>query len=148
MKIVLQRVSSASVAINGQEISTIQEGLLLLLGIGDSDDSSDAEILARKIPQLRIFEDKDGKMNLSLLDIGGSVLVVSQFTLFGDCTKGRRPSFCKAAQPEVADTLYRYFIEKLKDQGICVQTGEFGAMMDVKLINNGPVTLIIDSREN
>lgn len=147
MKAVLQRVHSSSVTVNGTKIANIGKGLLVLLGVGEGDTKEDADILIRKLPHIRIFEDPEGKMNLSLTDIQGEMLIVSQFTLFGDCRKGRRPSFCHAAAPEIANELYLYVADELKKQGVRVQTGQFAAMMDVALINDGPVTLILDTKE-
>ncbi len=118
----------------------------MLLGVAESDRQGDADYLSEKIINLRIFEDENGKMNLSLLETGGEMLVVSQFTLLGDCKKGRRPSFINAACPEKANELYEYFVKKARDKGISVETGQFRAMMDVSLINDGPVTLIVESR--
>ena len=129
-----------------QIISHIGRGLLVLLGVAQEDRSSDAEYLAAKISNLRIFEDEDGKMNRSLLETGGQMLVVSQFTLLGDCRKGRRPSFAAAAEPAKATELYEYFIEQVRRLGISVETGRFRAMMEVALVNDGPVTLILESR--
>ncbi|MCF8068503.1 MAG: D-tyrosyl-tRNA(Tyr) deacylase [Desulfobacterales bacterium] len=145
MKAVIQRVSESSVTVDGKVTGVIGKGLLVLLGVGTDDTSKDADFLVNKIVNLRIFEDENKKMNLSLVDIGGEMLVVSQFTLLGDCHKGRRPSFIKAARPETASELYEYFVEKSKAQGIKVETGIFQAMMDVSLINDGPVTLIVES---
>lgn len=146
MRAVIQRVKESSVTIDGEVVGKIGAGLLVLLGVADDDGAADAEALAAKIPVLRIFEDDNAKMNRSLLDVGGSMLVVSQFTLLGDCRKGRRPSFIKAAQPDKATKLYNHFIDLVKNQGVTVETGRFGAMMDVALINDGPVTLILESR--
>jgi D-tyrosyl-tRNA(Tyr) deacylase len=145
MKAVVQRVSSASVGVNGNVISSIGNGLLVLIGIEQGDRLSDAAYLAEKIANLRIFEDNNGKMNRSLLETGGQMLVVSQFTLLGDCRKGRRPSFVKAAPPDIADRLYEYFSDQVSKKGIDVQTGRFKAMMKVSLVNDGPVTLILES---
>ncbi|MCP3924311.1 MAG: D-tyrosyl-tRNA(Tyr) deacylase [Desulfobacterales bacterium] len=146
MKAVIQRVKESDVKVDGEMISKISEGLLVLLGVDDCDVEKDADYLAEKIVNLRIFEDANGKMNLSLKDISGDMLVVSQFTLIGDCKKGRRPSFAHAAKPEKADSLYQHFMEKVKEQKITVDSGKFRAMMDVSLINHGPVTFILDSR--
>lgn len=145
MKAVIQRVKQSSVTVNEKIVGQIQHGLLILLGVSRDDQESDADYLADKIANLRIFEDDAGKMNRSLLDVGGEALVVSQFTLFGDCRKGRRPSFIHAAPPEKANQLYEYFTRKLKDRSVAVQTGVFRAMMDVALVNDGPVTLILES---
>ncbi len=145
MKAVVQRVRESSVTVEGKIISSIGKGLLVLLGVAEGDGEKEAVYLADKIVHLRIFEDENGKMNRSLLDIHGEMLVVSQFTLLGDCRKGRRPSFIQAAGPENANTLYEYFVSKVRETGIAVQTGQFRAMMDVALINDGPVTLIVEN---
>ena len=145
MRAVVQRVKESAVSVEGEVISKIGNGLLVFIGIAQGDTSSAAEYLAEKISNLRIFEDEAGKMNCSLLETGGQMLVVSQFTLLGDCKKGRRPSFVKAAPPETADRLYEYFVDLVKEKGIFVQTGRFRAMMAVSLINDGPVTLVLDS---
>lgn len=147
MKAVVQRVTQSSVTIDNKEYSRIDRGLMVLLGVGDDDTKKDADFLAEKIVNLRIFEDENGKMNISLKDIKGQLLVVSQFTLHGDCRKGRRPSFIKAARPEKANALYDYFVEQTQRLGIETKTGVFQAMMDVSLINSGPVTLLLDTRE-
>ncbi|MBC2716691.1 MAG: D-tyrosyl-tRNA(Tyr) deacylase [Desulfobacteraceae bacterium] len=146
MKAVIQRVKTASVTVDKKQISKIGPGLLIFLGVSHSDEPSDAEYLADKVANLRIFEDQDAKMNRSLMDIGGEILVVSQFTLYGDCRKGRRPSFINAAPPEKAEKLYAYFTEQMEKKGIPAQSGRFRAMMDVELVNDGPVTLIIESK--
>lgn len=150
MKAVVQRVASASVSVDNKQISRIGPGLLVLLGVSVSDEPADAKFLAEKIANLRIFEDENGKMNRSLvekqIDTGAAMLVVSQFTLYGDCQKGRRPSFVHAAPPEKAEELYNYFIEQVKAKKITVQSGKFRAMMAVSLVNDGPVTLIIESK--
>lgn len=146
MRAVVQRVSESRVVVENRVIAEIGQGLLVLLGIAKGDEPRDADYLADKITNLRIFEDESGKMNRSLRDIEAELLVVSQFTLLGDCRKGRRPSFIDAAEPEVADRLYEYFIEKVRQKGIFVQTGRFRAMMEVALINSGPVTLVLDSK--
>lgn len=145
MRAVVQRVKSAKVVINGRTVGKIEQGLLVFLGVGEGDSEKDCEYLANKIINLRIFADDQDLMNLSLKDIDGGALVVSQFTLWGDCRKGRRPSFTKAARPEAAKILYEAFIRILKADSITVATGEFQEMMDVHLINDGPVTFIIDS---
>lgn len=145
MRAVIQRVGKADVNIDGQEVGAIAFGLLVLLGVAPNDSSNDVEYLAKKIVNLRIFEDNAGKMNLSLAEVKGQMLVVSQFTLFGDCKKGRRPSFTGAAKPEKANALYLEFVEAVRSLGIEVATGQFGAMMDVGLVNQGPVTLILES---
>ena len=146
MRAVIQRVKESSVSVNNGIVGKISKGLLVLLGVAESDRPGDADYLSEKIIHLRIFEDENGKMNLSLLETGGEMLVVSQFTLLGDCKKGRRPSFVNAAGPEKANELYEYFVKKIRNKGISVETGQFRAMMDVSLINNGPVTLIVESK--
>lgn len=145
MRVVVQRSKEACVTVNEQVIGKIDNGLVLLVGVTHQDTEEDAAYLADKIVNLRIFEDENNKMNLSLLDKGGSILSVSQFTLYGDCRKGRRPNFMDAAKPDHALTLYLRFNELLKKKGVQVETGEFGAMMDVSLVNDGPVTLILES---
>jgi len=147
MKAVLQRVSRASVTVSGQVVGQIGRGLLVLLGVEQGDTLSDAQQLADRSVQLRIFDDADGKMNLALSDVGGAMLVVSQFTLLGDCRKGRRPSFIEAAPPELAEQLYEAFVAAVGAQGIVVATGQFRADMQVELVNDGPVTLLLDSRK-
>jgi len=147
MRAVIQRVTVSSVTVADQQIGEIDKGLLILLGVAGTDSEGDADYLVKKIVHLRIFEDDQAKMNRSLIDIGGSALVVSQFTLFGDTRKGRRPSFTAAADPEKARDLYRYFVGQVENFGISVATGRFGAMMQVALVNDGPVTLILDSEE-
>ena len=147
MRALIQRVSSASVTIDGEVNGSVNQGLLILLGVTHTDTENDALYLAEKIANLRIFCDEQDKMNLSLLDINGEALVISQFTLYGDCRKGRRPGFSDAARPELADPLYERFIALLKEQGVKkVDTGRFGADMKVALVNDGPVTLIVESR--
>ena len=146
MRAVVQRVQQSSVKTNGEIVGRIGQGLLVLLGVAKGDGSKDVDYLVNKILNLRIFEDEDGKMNQSLLEIGGELLAVSQFTLLADCRKGRRPSFIAAAEPEKATELYETFIERVRQKGVAVQTGRFGAMMEVALINDGPVTIIIESR--
>lgn len=147
MRVLLQRVSRASVTIDGEERSRIGPGLLLLVGIGQDDGPEDVEWIARKVVSLRIFEDEEGKMNRSVIDTGGEVLAVSQFTLHAQLKKGNRPSFIRAAKPEQAVPLYKNFVAELSARlGKEVATGEFGAMMEVELVNDGPVTLWIDSR--
>ncbi len=148
MLAVIQRVRSSSVSVDGRTIGRIRKGLMVLLGVARPDETEDADYLAKKIVHLRIFEDSAGKMNRSLLETGGQMLVVSQFTLIGDCTKGRRPSFVHAAGPEKADALYERFIDRVRQNGVTVETGRFGAMMDVTLINDGPVTLIMESKKS
>jgi D-tyrosyl-tRNA(Tyr) deacylase len=148
MRVVLQRVNKCSVEIENKIVSEIKDGFLLLLGVKNGDVESDAEKLARKISGLRIFTDENDKMNLSLSDVNGSVIVVSNFTLYADCSHGRRPSFINAARPEVSNPLYEYFCDELRKNGVKdVQTGEFGADMKVELCNDGPVTLVIDSED-
>lgn len=146
MRAVVQRVSRASVTIDGETAGEIGRGLLVLLGVTHDDTAEQARWLAEKIIGLRIFNDADGKMNLDVTDVRGSVLVVSQFTLHGDCRKGRRPSFVAAAPPEIAIPLYEMFVNAVKAQGIPTATGRFGAMMQVELVNDGPVTLVVDSK--
>lgn len=145
MRIIVQRSKEASVTVEEKIIGKIEHGFVLLVGITHEDREEDAAYLADKIVHLRVFEDENGKMNRSLLDVGGSILSVSQFTLYGDCRKGRRPNFMAAAKPEYALSIYQYFNEQLKQKGVHVETGEFGAMMNVSLNNDGPVTLIIES---
>jgi D-tyrosyl-tRNA(Tyr) deacylase len=146
MRAVLQRVSRAAVTIGGETAGAIERGLLVLLGVAVADTADDARRLADKVAGLRVFNDEAGKMNRSVADVGGGVLVVSQFTLYGDCRKGRRPSFIAAAPPEVAVPLYEAFVDALRALGLPTATGRFGAMMQVELVNDGPVTLIVDSR--
>jgi D-tyrosyl-tRNA(Tyr) deacylase len=146
MRAVLQRVASACVRIDGAVVGQIDRGLLVLLGVAVGDTAEQARWLAEKLVSLRIFNDAEGKMNLGLTDVGGAMLIVSQFTLHGDCRKGRRPSFIDAAPPETAIPLYETFINAVKAQGVPVATGRFGAMMQVELVNDGPVTLIVDSK--
>ena len=146
MRVVVQRSKNAKVTVNGEITGQISKGLVLLVGVTHNDKDEDAAFLAEKIVNLRIFEDEAGKMNLSLLEVGGEILSVSQFTLYGDCRKGRRPNFMDAARPEQANHLYEVFNRLLREKGIKVETGIFGAMMDVELINDGPVTLIVDSK--
>ena len=146
MRAVVQRVSSASVSVDGEVVGSIERGFLVLLGVGGEDDATDITYLADKIANLRIFPDAEGRMNLSLLDIGGTALIVSQFTLYGDCRRGRRPSFTKAAPPDRADALYTEFVAALSERGVPVQTGVFRATMDVQLVNDGPVTILLDSK--
>jgi D-tyrosyl-tRNA(Tyr) deacylase len=146
MRAVVQRVSQARVVVEQETVGEISLGLLILLGVARTDTVVDARWLADKIVSLRIFSDLEGKMNLGLVDIGGEVLVVSQFTLHGDCSKGRRPSFVDAAPPDIAVPLYEAFVDAVRAQGITAATGRFGAMMQVELINDGPVTLIVESK--
>lgn len=147
MRAVVQRVSSASVTVEDEIVGEIERGFLVLLGVGVEDKEADAVLLAEKIAGLRVFEDSAGKMNRSLADVDGRLLAVSQFTLLGDCRKGRRPSFVQAARPEKARALYESFIAEVRGQGIQVETGTFQAHMDVQLVNDGPVTLLLDSRK-
>jgi D-tyrosyl-tRNA(Tyr) deacylase len=147
MRAVIQRVSSARVHIEGKEHSRINAGILVLLGVEKEDTVEDAEMLARRIVELRIFEDEAGKMNRSVAEAGGQILAVSQFTLLGDCRRGRRPSFDPAAPPDIARALYERFVQAVGALGIPVATGVFQAMMDVELTNQGPVTFILDSRK-
>jgi D-aminoacyl-tRNA deacylase len=148
MRSVVQRVDRAEIRVGEKCISMIEKGILVLLGIQQEDEERDADYLSDKIIHLRIFEDEKGKMNLSLLDIRGEMLIVSQFTLLGDCRKGRRPSFTEAENPDRARVLYNYFINKSKEKVKCCAEGEFQAMMSVELINNGPVTILLDSRRS
>ena len=145
MRVVVQRVKESKVEVKGETVGAIGPGLLIFLGVGQDDLEKDCDYLASKIAHLRIFPDTDGFMNLSLMETGGAALVVSQFTLWGDCRKGRRPSFARAARPERAKELYEHFIGLLKEKGIHVATGKFQEMMDVVLVNDGPVTLMLDS---
>ena len=147
MRVVIQRVTSAKVDVAGETTGQIGRGVLILLGVSPEDSQDDLTYLAEKTSNLRIFADDTGKMNLSLLDIAGEALVVSQFTLYADTRKGRRPGFSGAADPELADSLYEEFCQALRTLGITVATGRFGAMMDVSLTNQGPVTIIIDSEQ-
>lgn len=145
MRVVLQRVSRGEVRIDGEVVGSIGQGHVLLVGFAEGDTSEEVEWMADKVVGLRVFADDEDKMNLSLEDVGGELLVVSQFTLYGDTRKGRRPSFVEAAAPDVATTLYQRFVEALEARGVSrVETGEFGAMMDVELVNDGPVTLILE----
>jgi D-aminoacyl-tRNA deacylase len=146
MRAVVQRVKRAGVTVDGQPISSIGEGLLVLLGVAADDAEPDAELLADKVANLRIFRDAEGKMNRSVLEIGGRVLAVSQFTLLGDARKGRRPSFITACEPERANVLFEHFCLKVREQGLRCDTGKFQAMMDVELVNDGPVTILFDSK--
>ncbi len=148
MRAVVQRVSSSKVTVDNVVTGQINQGLLVLLGVTHEDTSKDVDYMIDKVLNLRIFEDENQKMNLSLKDIGGELLIVSQFTLYGDCRKGRRPGFSDAARPEVAIPLYEEFIEKARKQDIKVGTGKFGADMMVDIANNGPVTILLDSQKN
>lgn len=143
---VVQRVKSSRVTVGGSEVAAIGPGINVLLGVASGDGPADAEYLAAKVAKLRIFEDDQGKMNRSLVDTGGQMIVVSQFTLIGDCSKGRRPSFMHAAKPAAAQPLYRHFVDHVKQLGIDTRTGRFGAMMQVDIVNDGPVTLLVYSR--
>ncbi len=147
MKVVVQRAKEAKVTVEGEVVGEISKGFMLLVGVTHEDEMKDADYLTDKIVNLRVFEDEAGKMNHSLLDIEGEILSVSQFTLYGDCRKGRRPNFMGAAKPDKALALYKYFNEQLEKKGVRVQTGSFGAMMDVSFTNDGPVTLIIESKD-
>lgn len=147
MRAVLQRVTEARVRVAGDLVGEISRGLLVLLGVGREDDDRDAQFLADKTAHLRIFEDEGGKMNRSVAEVGGQVLVVSQFTLYGDCRQGRRPGFSLAAAPTLAEALYRRYVEELRDLGLATATGVFQAEMAVELVNDGPVTLLLDSRK-
>ena len=146
MKAVIQRVDYASVVVGDATVGAIGKGFLILLGVEKGDEQSDADFLVDKIINLRIFEDENGKMNLSLLDISGELLVVSQFTLLADCRKGRRPSFVNAGEPELAEKLYEYFVTNARTKVNKVETGTFQALMKIELLNNGPVTILLDSR--
>ena len=147
MRIVIQRVTTAKVEVNQRLISEIGHGLLVLLGVKENDNDEDVKYLAEKTVNLRIFEDKNGKMNLSVRDTGGSILIVSQFTLYADTKRGRRPCFSEASRPSVAEELYLRFINTVSEYNVPVASGQFGAMMDVSLVNGGPVTIIIDSKQ-
>jgi D-tyrosyl-tRNA(Tyr) deacylase len=147
MRAVVQRVKEASVAVEGQEVGRIGQGILVLLGVGHKDGPEDAKYMAEKVVHLRIFADDQGKMNRSLLDVNGGLLAVSQFTLWGDCRKGRRPSFVAAAEPARAEALYEAFIDHAGSLGVTVASGRFQEMMEVSLVNDGPVTLLLDSKK-
>ena len=147
MRAVVQRVARASVAVHGETVGGIDHGLLVLLGVGQMDTPEDAIQLARKSAHLRIFDDADGKLNRSVLEVRGQMLVISQFTLYADCRKGRRPSFVEAARPEAAKPLYEAFIAEARRQGVRVEIGAFQTLMDVALVNQGPVTIVLDSQE-
>ncbi len=147
MRGVVQRVKCAKVTVDNEITGSIDQGILLLLSVEDNDDEKDLEYMCDKVANLRIFEDENDKMNMSLLDVGGSILVVSQFTLHGDARKGRRPSFIAAARPEKAIPLYEKLIQKMKEQGINTSSGRFGADMQVELVNDGPVTILLDSKK-
>jgi len=145
MRAVIQRVTHAQVAVNGEVTGRINRGLVVLLGVGNADTKSDADYMADKIVCLRIFDDDDGKMNLAVLDIRGEILVVSQFTLYGDVRRGKRPSFDAAAAPQRARELYEYFVERMRATGLVYETGRFQETMQVELVNDGPVTILLDS---
>jgi len=147
MRAVVQRCVAGSVSVDGQELARIGQGLVVLLGVGKDDDGGDARRLADKVANLRIFGDENGKMNLSVLDVAGEVLVVSQFTLYGDCRRGRRPGFDGAAPPEKADQLYELFVDSLRQVGLTARTGRFRAKMLVDIQNDGPVTLLLDTKQ-
>ena len=148
MRVVVQRCSRAEVRIDGTVVGTIGRGFMLLVGVTEGDGKEEADVLAKKIAQLRVFEDEQGKMNLALKEVGGAILSISQFTLYADCKKGNRPSFVKAARPEVAEPLYDYFNNVLRAQyGLQVETGRFGADMKVDFVNDGPVTILLDTTE-
>jgi D-aminoacyl-tRNA deacylase len=147
MRAVIQRVSRAFVTVDREIVGQIGKGLLVLLGVATGDDEAAAEYLADKVAGLRVFEDEDSKMNLACADAGGAVLVVSQFTLYGDVRKGKRPSFDRAARPEEANRLYEYFVSRIRASGLKCETGTFQAMMDVELVNDGPVTILLDSEK-
>ncbi len=148
MRAVVQRVKEAEVKVDQEVVGAIESGLCVFLGVGEEDDKEDVEYLADKIANLRVFADDQGKMNLSALDLEKNFLVISQFTLYGDCRQGRRPSYAQAAPPGKAEELYEYFLDSLAGYGQKVASGEFKAMMDVSLINDGPVTLLLDSKKN
>ena len=147
MRAVVQRVSEATVRVANEEVGRIDHGILILLGVGQKDGPEDARYMAEKVVHLRIFADEQDKMNRSLLDVGGGLLAVSQFTLWGDCRKGRRPSFVAAAEPAKAEALYEAFIDHARSLGVTVATGRFQEMMEVSLVNDGPVTLLLDSKK-
>lgn len=146
MRVILQRSGNASVKVDGETTGSIDKGYVLLVGVTHEDTEKDADYIAKKVAGLRLWEDEDGKMNKAIDEVDGAILSVSQFTLYGDVKKGRRPSFIEAARPEQAEPLWIYFNEALRSQGLHVETGIFGAMMDVQLINDGPVTIIIESK--
>ena len=147
MRAVVQRVKNSKVDVDNNTIASIGKGLLVLLGVGEDDTDEDLDYIFDKVINLRIFEDKDGKMNDSLLDIGGELLVVSQFTLYGDARRGRRPSFSSSAKPDIANEMYEEFIKKAREENIKTESGEFGADMQVELLNDGPVTILLDSKK-
>lgn len=145
MRIIVQRVSNSSVSVEGETVGKIDKGIMALIGVTHEDTSKDVDYMVEKVVNLRIFEDEDGKLNKSLIDVGGDLLAVSQFTLYGDCRKGRRPGFSQAAKPDFADKLYIEFVEKARKKGVKVETGKFQTHMMVSLVNDGPVTLLLDS---
>lgn len=145
LRAVVQRVTEASVSAKGEIVGSIEHGLVVLLGVSEDDGPEDVRYMVEKIPNLRIFDDDEGKLNLSLLNVGGSMLAISQFTLYGDCRRGRRPSFTEAARPEHANSLYEEFVRGVREMGVTVETGVFRAEMDVGLVNQGPVTILLDS---
>ena len=147
MRLVIQKVSSSNVKINNEVVGSIDKGFMVLVGITDSDNKMIVDKMVDKLINLRIFEDENDKLNLSLLDVKGSILSISQFTLYANCKKGRRPSFIEAAKPDISKPLYEYFNQQLKEIGVMVESGVFGAMMEVSLVNDGPVTIILDSKE-
>lgn len=147
MRVVIQRVKQAKIEVDGQITGEIGKGLLVYLGVGTGDSERDVEFIADKVINLRIFQDADGKMNLSVADVGGAILLVSQFTLYGDCRKGRRPNFDAAAEPRIAERLYEQTIEAIRQKGVAVETGVFAARMAVTSINDGPVTILLDSEK-
>ena len=147
MRLIIQKVSSSNVKINNEVVGNIDKGFMVLVGITDSDNKMIVDKMVDKLINLRIFEDENDKLNLSLLDVKGSILSISQFTLYANCKKGRRPSFIEAAKPDISKPLYEYFNQQLKEKGVMVETGVFGAMMEVSLVNDGPVTIILDSKE-
>ena len=147
MRVLVQRVTEAKVSVAGEVVGEIGQGLLVLLGVARDDSAEDADYLAEKAANLRVFDDEMGKMNRSLVDVGGAMLIVSQFTLYGDVRRGRRPSYAEAAEPQKANALYKHFVDRVRQQGIRVETGVFQAAMQVNLTNNGPVTILIDSRK-
>lgn len=146
MRVVLQRSKEASVTVDGEVTGSIESGYVLLVGVTHEDTQKDVDYVAGKIAQLRLFEDEDGKMNRSILENGGDILSISQFTLYGDVKKGRRPSFIQAARPETAEPIWEAFNDALRNNGLKVETGVFGAMMDVELVNDGPVTIVVESK--
>lgn len=148
MRVILQRVSSAGVKIDGKQVPKIGQGLMILLGVCDADEKAQADYLCEKVANLRIFADDEGKMNRSALDVDGEVIIVSNFTLYADCKKGRRPSYVKAGNPAYAEQLYDYFVERMKNTGVSkVETGSFGADMELTIVNDGPVTIFLDTDE-